>query len=67
MKKSSITGVEVQLSGNDGNAYAILANARKAMRRAGIDQTIIEEYLKEAKSGDYDHLIQTTMKYCEVS
>jgi len=25
-----------------------------------------KEYYEEATSGDYDHLVQTTMKYCNV-
>ena len=28
---------------------------------------IAEDYYEEATSGDYDHLIQTTLKYCNVT
>ena len=61
------TGVEVQLSDCDGNAFAIIGKACKAMRKAGIKPEVIEAYQKEAMSGDHDNVIQTTMKYCEVS
>jgi len=63
----TITNVKVQLTGQDGNAFMILGLVRKAMQRAGIDKEIIDAYMKEATSGDYDHLLQTTMKYVEVS
>jgi hypothetical protein len=62
----SITGVEVELSGQDGNAFFIMGRATKAMKRAGIDEATIEKYREEAMSGDYDHLLQVTMKYCDV-
>lgn len=59
--------IEVQLVGQDGNAYMILGLTKKAMKKGGCTQEQIDEYMKEAMSGDYDHLLQTTMKYVEVS
>lgn len=53
---------EIIVEMRDGNAYAILAAIRKAMRRAGIPDAEIEAFVTEAKSGDYDHLIQTCME-----
>jgi hypothetical protein len=53
--------VQVQLSGEDGNAFAILGRTASALRRAGVPKAEIDEYLAEATSGDYDHLLQTTM------
>ena len=61
------TNVKVKLVGNDGNAFAILGNVRAAMKKAKIDRAIIEEYTKEATSGDYDHLLATTCEYVRVS
>jgi len=58
--------IEVELVGQNGNAYAILGAVRRAMRRHDIDEDEIEAYLEEAKSGDYDHLITTTMEYVNV-
>lgn len=49
----------------NGNAFAILGAARKAMRRAGVDEKVIEKYTKKARSGDYDCLLRTTMEYVE--
>jgi hypothetical protein len=54
--------VEVQLTGQDGNAFYILGATQKAMRRAGIDQEAIAAYMEEAQSGDYDNLLRVTMR-----
>lgn len=62
----SKTGIEVELIGHDGNAFAIMGKVTKAMKRANIDSSIIEEYKKEAMSGDYDNLLRVTMEYVEV-
>lgn len=59
--------VEVQLSGQDGNAMAIMASVRKALRQAGATKEDIEAYLAESMSGDYDNLLRTAMKYVEVN
>ena len=59
--------VEVQLSGEDGNAFFIMGRASRAARRAGLTQDQIDEFLKEAKSGDYDHVLQTCMQYFDCS
>ena len=55
--------IEVQLSGEDGNAMLILARVRKALRRNGVEKDEIEEFVKEATSGDYNHLIATCMRW----
>lgn len=53
--------VEVQLSGQDGNAFVIMGNVTGAMRRAGISKEDRDAYMADAMSGDYDHLLQVTM------
>lgn len=55
--------VEVQLSGEDGNAFFIIGRASRAARLAGLTQEQIDEFQGEARSGDYDHVLQTCMKY----
>jgi hypothetical protein len=57
--------VQVQLSDQDGNAFAILGRTASALRRAGIPQEEIDEYFAEATGGDYDHLLQTTMRWVD--
>lgn len=57
--------VTVQLSGRDGNAFAILGAVSKALKRAGHREAAVE-FINEATNGDYDHLLQTAMRYVEV-
>ena len=59
------TDVQVKLVGEDGNAFAILARVRKAVRQAG-HRDLANDYVKEATKGDYDHLLRVTMDYVEV-
>ncbi len=59
------TDVKVKLVGVDGNAFVIMGKVTAALNRAG-HNNLVKEYQNEAMSGDYDHLIQTTMKYVEV-
>jgi hypothetical protein len=53
------------LSGEDGNAFAILGRTTRALRQAGLAQDEIDQYYAEATSGDYDHLLHTTMRWVE--
>ena len=57
--------IQVQLTGQDGNAFAILGLTTRALRRAGLPQEEIDDYVAEATSGDYDHLLQTTMRWIQ--
>jgi hypothetical protein len=59
--------IEVQLSGNDGNAFAIMGAVQKALRRAEIPQHEIEQYLNQSMSGDYDNLLRVAMNWVNVS
>lgn len=61
-----ITNVEVKLIGEDGNAYYILGKVSKELKKAGYDKEFIDQYKKEAMAGNYDELLQTTMKYVHV-
>lgn len=61
------TKIELKLSGVDGNAFSILGHAMKALRRAQMPQETMDQFMREAQSGDYDHLLQTCMKWFDVS
>ena len=63
--KPKYPNILVNLSDCDGNAFSILGRVRKAMRRADIPETEIEQFSVEAMSGNYDHLLQTVMKTVE--
>lgn len=58
--------IRVRLSGSDGNAFAIVALVRRALKKAGVPEAEIEEFSKEATSGDYDNVLVTAMKTVEV-
>ena len=58
--------IKVRLSDRDGNAFAILGAVSSAMRKAGCEDNEIAEYMSSATAGDYDHLLQTTMRWVEV-
>jgi len=49
----------------EGNAFVILAKCRRAAKQAGWSPERIEAFAKKAKSGDFDHLLQTVMGHFE--
>jgi hypothetical protein len=57
--------VTVKLVGENSNAYAILGLVQRAMKREGLIKEW-EEYKNEAMSGDYEHLLETTIKWVNV-
>ena len=59
--------IEVELSGQDGNALFIMGSVAKAMRRAGINEDEIDTYRAEAMGGDYDNLLRVTMTFVNVT
>ena len=59
--------INVRLTGSDGNAFAIIAKVRKALKRNNVPAGQIAEFSEEAMSGDYDHLLQTCMQWVNVS
>ena len=68
--------IEVQLTGTDGNAFAIMGQVQRAIKHSvgedGVFATYAEaeaaakEFYAEATSGDYDHLLQTCIKTVHV-
>jgi hypothetical protein len=59
--------IEVQISGEDGNAFFIIGRVRRAMKRGGVSQEEIEAFTREATAGNYDHLLQTCMRWVDVA
>jgi len=58
--------VKVQLTGRDGNAYAIMSAVSKALRQAGASDEEVYKYQDESMSGDYDNLLRVAMKWVNV-
>ena len=56
----------VRLTGEDGNAFSVMAKCKRSAQRAGWSKDQIDNVVNEMMSGDYDHLLQTAMKYFEV-
>ena len=55
--------IVVPLSGEDGNAFAIIGRVSKALRRGGVEPDEVKKFQDEATSGDYDNLLQTCQKW----
>lgn len=63
--KPKYPNIKVKLVGQNGNAFAILVRVINAMRKANVEKSEIDTFQEEAMSGDYDHLLQTCLKYVE--
>lgn len=59
--------IHVDLIGEDGNAMSIIGRTTRALRRGGVDKDEISQFTTEAMSGDYDHVLQTVMKWVDWS
>lgn len=57
--------VRLDLVGIDGNAFALLGAFSRAAREQGWEGAAVKAVLDEASAGNYDHLLQTLMKYTE--
>jgi len=65
METTTLTDAVVQLTGEDGNAFAILGRVRRAIVKSNHPE-LAKPFLQEATAGDYDHLLQTCMRYVTV-
>jgi len=54
--------IDVQITGQDGNAFAILGKVRNALPRE-----VRSEFMTEATSGDFNHLLATAMRWVNIS
>jgi len=43
-----------------------MGHVKKALMQTGADREYIDQYLSEATSGDYDHLLAVSMEYVDV-
>jgi hypothetical protein len=58
--------VHVQLVGQNGNAFVVLGLCQRAAQKAELSKAEIDEFMKEAKSGDYNHLLATCMRWFNI-
>ena len=54
--------INIELVGEDGNAYSILGRCTLALKRNGLRDEV-EAFRKEATSGDYDNLLRTVLAW----
>jgi hypothetical protein len=59
--------ITVQLTGTDGNAFAVLGKVNRALRQAGIPAEAREAFMAEATAGDYDALLRVVMQWVVVT
>lgn len=60
-----MTKPKCRLVGEDGNAFAIMGRVTRALKDAGYTKEKIDEYIKDATSGDYSHLLAVSMKWVD--
>jgi hypothetical protein len=59
-KKPTNLGIEIDLTGPQGNAFYLLGTASNLAKQLGLDSDTI---LNEMKSGDYENLLQVFDSY----
>ena len=60
-----LTDAVVQLTEQDGNAFAILGRVRRAILQSNRPE-LAEPFIVEATSGEYYHLLATCLRYVTV-
>ena len=67
MNETAKFDIEVQLTGEDGNAFAVMAAVIRGMRKAGATPVDVADFQKEAMSGDYNNLLRTALAWVAVA
>jgi hypothetical protein len=67
MTQVKYPNIKVRLTGQDGNAFAILARVKTAMRKHDVPASEMSQFMKEATSGDYNKLLCTCMDWVACS
>lgn len=60
IKSKKQTGIVIDLTGPDGNAFVLIGKAGNLAKQLGLDKDTIQ---KEMMSGNYDHLINVFDKH----
>ena len=59
--------ITVRLTGEDGNSFMIIARVSQALRRGGVPADKINEFQRQATSGDYNNLLNTCTKWVKIT
>jgi len=60
IKDKKETGIEIDLTGPDGNAFVLIGKAGNLAKQLGLDGKAIQT---EMMNGDYEHLVNTFDKH----
>lgn len=60
IKSKKQTGIEIDLTGPDGNAFMLIGKAGNLAKQLGLDKDAIQ---KEMMEGDYEQLVKTFDKH----
>lgn len=60
IKSKKQTGIEIDLTGPDGNAFVMIATASRLAKQLKLDSNAIQT---EMMNGDYEHLVNTFDKH----
>ena len=58
--KKQKSGIEIDLTGPDGNAFVLIGKASNLAKQLGLDKDAIQ---KEMMSGDYENLVSVFDKH----
>jgi len=59
--------IEVQLTGTDGNAFAIIGKVKKELQKNKVSKEETDTFISEAMSGNYNNVLITCMNWVNVS
>ena len=60
IKDKKETGIKIDLTGPDGNAFVLIGKAGSLAKQLGLDSKVIQS---EMMNGDYEHLVNTFDKH----
>ena len=60
IKDKQETGIVIDLTGPDGNAFVLIGKAGSLAKQLGLDNKLIQA---EMMKGDYEHLVNTFDKH----
>ena len=60
IKDKKETGIKIDLTGPDGNAFVLIGKAGSLAKQLGLDSKVIQS---EMMKGDYEHLVNTFDKH----
>ena len=58
--------ITVKLSGRDGNAFVVMGAVSAALKRGGVSEKEVEQFMSEAMGGDYHNLLRVCMDWVKV-